>query len=132
MTSHDAQSQGANPSNRSTLATPAAFDDLAPRPVTVLDLLFNLVSVFTITQLTELLVHDLHPRGIVQLLLIFGVSFWMYGGYVWLTNYLPPNRTSLRLVLLYGDGRAGGLSGPLQYRLCAVGHRGRRVARRWG
>jgi low temperature requirement protein LtrA len=26
----------------------------------------------------------------------------MYGGYVWLTNYLPPNRTSLRLLLLLG------------------------------
>ncbi len=45
MTSHDAQSQGANPSNRSTAATSAAFDDLAPRPVTALDLFFELVFV---------------------------------------------------------------------------------------
>jgi low temperature requirement protein LtrA len=76
MTSHDAQSQGANPSNRGTLATPAAVDDLPPRPVTALELFFDLVFVFTITRLTELLDHDLHPRGIAQLLLIFGVSYW--------------------------------------------------------
>jgi low temperature requirement protein LtrA len=63
MTSRDAQSQGANPSNRGTLATPAAVDDLAPLPVTALDLFFDLVFVFTITQLTELLVHDL-PRAV--------------------------------------------------------------------
>jgi hypothetical protein len=89
MTSHDAQSQGANPSTRGALATPAATDDLAPRPVTTLELFFDPVFVFTITQLTELLVRDPHPHGILQLLLIFGVSYWMYGGYVWLTNYLP-------------------------------------------
>ena len=80
MASHDAQSQGANCSNRGTPATPAALDDLAPRPVTALELFFDLVFVFMITQLAELLVHGLHPRGIVQLLLIFGVSYWMYGG----------------------------------------------------
>ncbi|HET7553571.1 MAG TPA: low temperature requirement protein A [Gemmatimonadaceae bacterium] len=62
MTSHAAQSQGANPSNCGTSATPAAFDDLAPRPVTTIELFFDLVFVFTITQLREFLVHDLHPR----------------------------------------------------------------------
>lgn len=58
MTSHDAQSQGADPSTRRTPATPAALDDLAPRPGTTLELFFDLVFVFTITQITELLVHD--------------------------------------------------------------------------
>ena len=102
MTSHDSQSQGANHSNRGTPATPAALDDLAPQPVTTLELSFDLVFVFTITQLTELLVHNLRPLGIAQLLLIFGVSCWVYGGYVWLTNNLPPNSTARRLLLPLG------------------------------
>ena len=55
-------------------ATPATLDDLPRRPVTTLELFFDLVFVFTITQLTEVLVHDLHPVGIGQLLLIFGMS----------------------------------------------------------
>ncbi len=57
---------------RRTPATLAAVGDLAPRPVTALEPFFHLVFVFTITQLAELLVHDLHPRGIVQLLLVYG------------------------------------------------------------
>lgn len=52
MTSHDAQSQGADPSTRRMLATPAAHDELAPRPVTTFELFFDLVFAFTITRLT--------------------------------------------------------------------------------
>ena len=55
-------------------ATPAPLDDLPRQPVTALELFFDLASVFTITQLTEPLVHDRRPVGIGQLLLIFGVS----------------------------------------------------------
>jgi low temperature requirement protein LtrA len=32
------------------------------------------------------LVDDRTPRGAFQVLLIFGVMWWMFGGYVWLTN----------------------------------------------
>jgi low temperature requirement protein LtrA len=48
--------------------------------VTTLALFSDLVFVCTISQLTELTVYHLHPFGIVQLLLIFGVSYWMYVG----------------------------------------------------
>jgi hypothetical protein len=60
----------------------------------MLELFFDFVLVFTITRLTEFLVHDLPPVGFGQLLLFSGVSFWMYGGHVWLTYSLPP--TGLR------------------------------------
>lgn len=47
--------------------------------VSTLELFFDLVFVFTITQLTVLLADDLTPRGAGQVVLIFTVLFWMYG-----------------------------------------------------
>ena len=36
------------------------------------------------------------------MLLVFGVLWWMYGGYAWLTNTRTPARTPERLLLLVG------------------------------
>jgi low temperature requirement protein LtrA len=71
--------------------------------VTTIELFFDLVFVFTLTQLTHLLAEELSPIGLVRVLLLFGVSWWMYGGYVWLTNNLaldPPIRRVLLLVAM--------------------------------
>jgi low temperature requirement protein LtrA len=70
--------------------------------VSTLELFFDLVFVFTLTQLSSLLQHDLSPTGVVRVLVIFVVLFWMYGGYVWLTNHVPPEITSRRLLLICG------------------------------
>ena len=70
--------------------------------VSTLELFFDLVFVFTITQLTAVLVH--HPTGeaLAQVVLMLTVIWWMYGAFAWLTNAVPPNRTGLRLPLLAG------------------------------
>ncbi|MQY04956.1 low temperature requirement protein A [Actinomadura macrotermitis] len=70
--------------------------------VTTLELFFDLVFVFAITQLTAVLVHDLGPRSLLQVVLMFGVLWWMYGGYAWLTNTLAPTTTARRLIILTG------------------------------
>jgi low temperature requirement protein LtrA len=70
--------------------------------VSSLELFFDLVFVFTLTQLTSLLGHALSVVGAVQVVLIFVVLFWMYGGFVWLTNQLPPNVPARRLLLIAG------------------------------
>jgi low temperature requirement protein LtrA len=70
--------------------------------VSSLELFFDLVFVFTLTQLTSLLGHDLSPTGAVQVVLIFVVLFWMYGGFVWLTNQLPPVLAPRRVLLIAG------------------------------
>lgn len=70
--------------------------------VSTLELFFDLVFVFTLTQLTHLLAGELSLVNIAHVLLIFGVSWWMYGGYAWLTNHLPPNSPPQRLLLLLG------------------------------
>ncbi|MDG4861812.1 low temperature requirement protein A [Streptomyces sp. T-3] len=70
--------------------------------VTTLELFFDLAFVFNFTQLARLLANDMTPRGMVQVLLVFWLLWWMYGGYAWLTNHLPPHRKHHRLLLLLG------------------------------
>jgi low temperature requirement protein LtrA len=70
--------------------------------VSTLELFFDLVFVFTITQLTALLSGDPTLRGLLRVVLALGVIFWMYGGYAWLTNAVAPDRAARRLVLLGG------------------------------
>jgi low temperature requirement protein LtrA len=77
-------------------------DEDQPLRVSTLELFFDLVFVFTITQLTGVLARDLTPSGAFRVLLIFGVLWWMYGGYAWLTNARRPARLPERLLLLVG------------------------------
>jgi low temperature requirement protein LtrA len=74
----------------------------APLRVSTLELFFDLVFAFTLTQLTSLLVHHFSPAGALEVLLVFGVLWWMYGGYAWLTNTRAPVRAVDRLLLLVG------------------------------
>jgi low temperature requirement protein LtrA len=70
--------------------------------VTTLELFFDLVFVFTLTQLTSVLEHDLSPAGAWRAFLLFAALWWMYGAYAWLTNHVSPSRPSQRLLLLVG------------------------------
>jgi low temperature requirement protein LtrA len=70
--------------------------------VSTLELFFDLVFVFTITQLTTVLVDRPNVDGVVQAVLMLGVIWWMYDGYAWLTNAVAPDRASRRLLLLGG------------------------------
>lgn len=70
--------------------------------VSTLELFFDLVFVFTLTQLTQLLAHDLTWRTAGRELLVFVLLFWMYAGYVYLTNQVPPDRPARRLLLVVG------------------------------
>ncbi|MFD8302925.1 low temperature requirement protein A [Streptomyces sp. NPDC059690] len=74
------------------------------RRVTTLELFFDLVFVFTLTQLTVLLADDLTFATAGRVALIFVVLFWMYGAYAYLTNQVPPDRPSRRLLLMLGMG----------------------------
>src|SRR5215213_3457037 len=79
------------------------MDDRGKR-VTALELFFSLVFVFTITQLTAVLYHAPTLRGLVQVVLMLGVIWWMYGGYAWLTNAVTAHTVIRRLLLLGGMG----------------------------
>jgi low temperature requirement protein LtrA len=70
--------------------------------VSTLELFFDLVFVFTITQLTAVLSDDPTPRGLLRVTLMLGVIYYMYGGYAWLTNAVATDRAARRLLLLGG------------------------------
>jgi low temperature requirement protein LtrA len=72
------------------------------RRVSTIELFFDLVFVFTLTQLTALLEHHVTLEAAAQVGLILVVLFWMYGGFVWLTNQVPPDRAWHRLLLMGG------------------------------
>jgi low temperature requirement protein LtrA len=81
---------------------PGQADQDLPLRVSTLELFFDLVFVFTVTQLTGVLARDLTPAGGLRVLLVFGVLWWMYGGYAWLTNARTPAELPERLLLLLG------------------------------
>ncbi len=70
--------------------------------VTTLELFFDLVFVFTITQLTASLGSDHSWAGVGRVLLLLVLMWWMYGGYAWLTNAAPPVTPVRRTFLLVG------------------------------
>jgi low temperature requirement protein LtrA len=80
----------------------AARTDEPPLRVTTLELFFDLVFAFTLTQLAALLASGFTAADVARVLLIFGLLWWMYEGYAWLTNARPPVHTAERLLLLVG------------------------------
>lgn len=79
-----------------------ASADEENRGVSTLELFFDLVFVFTITQLTSVLSAEPSWTGLLQVSLMLGIIFWMYGGYAWLTNAIAVDRLLRRLTLLGG------------------------------
>ncbi|GGJ18012.1 low temperature requirement protein A [Deinococcus roseus] len=72
--------------------------------VSTLELFFDLVFVFIITQVTHLVAHPHDALDFAKAALILGVTWWMYGGYAWLTNNVSTGRTLNRFLLLLGMG----------------------------
>ena len=64
--------------------------------VTPLELFFDLVVVFAITQVTQFMSHDLTWRGIGHGLLVLAAIWWAWTGYAWLTNALEPEEGQVR------------------------------------
>ncbi|MCA0269781.1 MAG: low temperature requirement protein A [Bacteroidetes bacterium] len=82
--------------------TPADTEASPVTRVSTLEIFFDLIFVFTVTQLTSLIAH---PHGVgtfIEAALIFMVTWWMYDGYVWLTSNLRIERTRYRLLMLTG------------------------------
>jgi low temperature requirement protein LtrA len=70
--------------------------------VSTLELFFDLVFVFTLTQLTGLLADDPTWTGLAKVVLLLSVIWWIYDGYVWLTNTVALDVLGHRLLLLGG------------------------------
>jgi low temperature requirement protein LtrA len=72
--------------------------------VSTLELFFDLVFVFTITQLTSVLVAGGDLASVAQVAVVLGFVWWIYDGYAWLTNAIATDRLRYRLLLLGGMG----------------------------
>ena len=93
-------------------------DATAPAPVqrvSTLELFFDLVFVFTVTQLTAVLSHDLSWTALGQVMVMLALIWWMYAGYAWLTNSISTRGLRQRAILL------GGMAGYLVLALAVPG-----------
>jgi len=70
--------------------------------VSTLELFFDLVFVFTITQLTGVLVDGGDPAAFVQVVVMLLLIWWTYDAYAWLTNAIATDRPKFRLLLIGG------------------------------
>lgn len=68
--------------------------------VTSLELFFDLVVVFAITQVTSLLSRSPTWGGLLRGLLLLGMIWWLWSAYAWLTNALDPEEGAVRLAML--------------------------------
>ena len=64
--------------------------------VTPLELFFDLVLVFAITQVTNLMSDDPTWHGLGRGLLVLAALWWTWTGYAWLTNTLEPEEGPVR------------------------------------
>jgi low temperature requirement protein LtrA len=76
------------------------LDGSAEHAVTPLELFFDLVFVFAITQVTSLLTHDPTWQGVFRGVLVLAAVWWAWTGYAWLTSTLDVDEGVVRLVML--------------------------------
>src|SRR5262245_22631175 len=63
------------------------------------DLFFELVFVFAVSQLSHFLLHHLTPLGGVQTCLLLLAVWWVLIYTSWVTNWLDPDKTQVRVML---------------------------------
>jgi low temperature requirement protein LtrA len=67
--------------------------------VTALELFFDLVFVFAITQVTGFLADNSTWQGLLQGLFLLGALWWAWAAYAWLTNTLNPEEGVVRIAV---------------------------------
>src|SRR4051794_5228314 len=70
------------------------------RRTSPIELLWDLVFVFAITQVTSLISHELSWKGAGQGLLVLALIWWAWSAFVWAANAQDPDDRTLRLALL--------------------------------
>ena len=74
------------------------------RRTSYLELFFDLVFVFAITQVVTLILEDSSPRGFGRAALVLALVWWAWSGYAWMTNAIDIEGLSVRLLFLLGTG----------------------------
>src|SRR2546423_3773543 len=90
------------------------LDDSEKR-VAPLELFFDLVFVFALTQVTTLMSANPTWQGLGQGMLVLAALWWAWGAYAWLTNYIAAEEDRERLLMF-------GVMGALLIAALAVPH----------
>ena len=80
----------------------AMFRLVAPNQhsrVSYAELFFDLVFVFAVTQLSHTLLNHFTPSGVVHVTLLFLAVWWVWVYTTWVTNWLNPEMTPVRVLL---------------------------------
>jgi low temperature requirement protein LtrA len=80
----------------------ALFRSIVPNQhsrVTYAELFFDLVFVFAVTQVSHTLLGHFTPLGALQTSLLFLAVWWVWVYTSWITNWLNPERTPVRILL---------------------------------
>jgi low temperature requirement protein LtrA len=80
----------------------AMFRPIVPNQhsrVTYAELFFDLVFVFAVTQISHTLLGNFTPLGALQVTLLFLAVWWVWVYTSWITNWLDPEKTPVRLLL---------------------------------
>jgi low temperature requirement protein LtrA len=109
---------------------PLNRDDAGVHP---LELFFDLVFVFALTQVTALMAAESSGAGLVRGVLLLGLLWWSWVGYAWLCNVVRSDAGVVPLILLGAmaamfvlalsipeafDDLPGGLHGPVVLAVC--------------
>jgi low temperature requirement protein LtrA len=112
---------------------PLIRDEQAQARVTPLELFFDLVFVFALTQVTAYMADELNWQGILRGALMIMLLWWAWTGYAWLANVASAEEPPIKLAILAGmsamfvlalcipeafDDAPGGLNGPVVLALC--------------
>lgn len=107
--------------------------DLDQASVTPLELFFDLVFVFALTQVTAFMADELSWQGILRGVLVLMLLWWAWTGYAWLANVASAEERPIKLAILTGmaamfilalcipeafDDAPGGLRGPVVLAVC--------------
>lgn len=88
----------------SEVAAPTGEAAGQERRTSSVELLWDLVFVFAVTQVTTLLVHHLTWAGFGRSMLIMALVWWAWSAFVWAANAEASDSTALRLTLLVSAG----------------------------
>jgi low temperature requirement protein LtrA len=73
---------------------------------TFVELFFDLVFVFAVTQVTAALAHDLTGAGLARACVLFWLVWWAWTQYTWSLNEADTEHRSIRLITLAATGLA--------------------------
>jgi low temperature requirement protein LtrA len=67
--------------------------------VTYVELFFDLIFVFAVTQISHTLLKHFTPIGVIEIAVLFLAMWWAWVFTSWITNWLDPERTPVRICL---------------------------------